>query len=287
MPQKVTWALVPAGDKLAVMVDSGDGNNIWIFDLVKGTKTRATFGPYVNQFADWSADEQYLVFSSNRDASAKGFVQPADGATQAVAIGTTTTGKPFAGMSWGAGILAYAVGDYKGATNYQILTQPLAGGTSPSDPFHLAGEPKIVVSVAGNAVQPALSPDGKWLAYVSNESGRNEVYIVAANATGGGKWQVSTNGGARPTWPRGGKELFFRANDTSKVMVADIAASGAAVQVANVRPVFPDSEEDKRWESFSVGPDGKTFAAIDRATQTVPVPVVLITNWTSLIKPLK
>lgn len=281
-------SLSPNGDKLAVSVDSGGGGTeIWIFDLLKAIKTRVTFDPSVNQFTNWSADEKYLAFSFSRDSNRQILVQPADGATQAVAIGTTTTGKAYAGMSWNAGILAYSVGDYKGSTNYQLLTQPVAGGNSASDPFHLTGEPKVVVSVAGNAVQPALSPDGKWLAYASNETGRFEVYIVPAKAAGGGKWQVSSNGGNHPVWPRSGKELFFRANDTNKVMVAEIVPSGAAVQVANLRPVFPDSNEDKRWAAFSVGPDGKTFAAIDRATQTVPVPVVLITNWTSLIKPLK
>ena len=125
-----------------------------------------------------------------------------------------------------------------------------------------------------------FAPDGKWIAYQSNESGRNEIYVqsfVPGAPASGGKWQLSTNGGAFPTWRRDGRELFFVSPDDT-VMAVDVTL-GAAVNAGTPRALF--SLRDRRADlsgSLTVTGDGQRFLfAMDEATGLPPFTVVL--NW--------
>jgi len=134
------------------------------------------------------------------------------------------------------------------------------------------------------AVQhPALSPDGKWLAYVSNESARPEVYVTRFNQTGAsGRWQISTNGGIWTEWRHDGKELFYVALD-DRIMAAKIAEQESNLVIGKVQPLFQTNYSSGPGWDYDVSPDGKKFLVISQGAQETTVPLTLVTNWPALL----
>ena len=124
------------------------------------------------------------------------------------------------------------------------------------------GEPKPFVNSAFTEAYPAFSPDGRWLAYMSNESGNPEVYVRPFPGPGG-KWQVSTGGGGQPKWSRNGKELFYRTED-SKIMVVTYTAFGDSFQADRPQLWSPGqfTERGAGNNNFDLHPDGKRFAGL-------------------------
>ena len=131
--------------------------------------------------------------------------------------------------------------------------------------------------------QGRLSPDGKWMAYASDESSRFEVYVQSMPASGG-KWQISTAGGTEPRWRRDRKEMFYRSPD-GKMMAVDIKA-GASFAAGVPKPLF-----DARFnEFFSVGgrydvtADGQRFLINVPAASATDLPITIVSNWTATLK---
>lgn len=125
---------------------------------------------------------------------------------------------------------------------------------------------------------PMISPDGHWIAYMSNESGQNEVYLRSFPEPGT-KFRVSTDGGTRPAWPSSGRELFYRNGD--RIMVVDIRESGAPI--GRPRVLFEASDSAKfqgSVDGYDVAPDGQHFVMIE-ATEPDPTPthLHLVMNW--------
>lgn len=133
-----------------------------------------------------------------------------------------------------------------------------------------------------DASAPALSPDGKWLAYVSNESGRSEVYVVPFGH-GSGKWQISADGGLWPRWRQDGKEIFFAALDF-KMMAAEIVETDATLSIGKVLPLFQMNPVLGAGIAYDVTPDGKKFIVNSGTAQESTEPLTLVVNWTSLLK---
>lgn len=133
-------------------------------------------------------------------------------------------------------------------------------------------------------LNPAFSPDGRWLAYTSNESGTNEVY-VGPFPGGGGKWQVSRRGGSQPRWRGDGKELFYLAAD-SKLMAAEIKEKGASLEIGNVRPLFqaPPASVLAFGVVYDASADGKRFLINTVAEQESSEPITLVINWTAALR---
>jgi serine/threonine-protein kinase len=136
-----------------------------------------------------------------------------------------------------------------------------------------------------------VSPDGRWLAYESDESGRREIYVRPFPSMNAGRWQVSTGGGTRPLWRRGGRELFFldAANHLTATPIASSSAfsSGSPAQLLNTA-YFADSGVSGR--SYDASPDGKRFLMIKEAReadrQSTPASMVVVLNWTEELKRL-
>jgi eukaryotic-like serine/threonine-protein kinase len=124
------------------------------------------------------------------------------------------------------------------------------------------GEPKAFVNSAFSELEPAFSPDGRWLAYQSNESGNYEVYVRPFPGPGG-KWQISTSGGNYPKWSRNGKELFYRIVD-SKIMALTYSASGDSFHAEKPQLWSPGQFTERGLGSpnFDLHPDGKRFAVL-------------------------
>jgi len=145
-------------------------------------------------------------------------------------------------------------------TNVDIWTMPL-DVTDPDNPK--PGTPQLFAHTAANEVQPAFSPDGRWMAFASDESGVYEVYVRPFPETaGGGKWQISSGGGKTPVWSRDGKNLFFESLD-NRIMVADYSARGESF-TANRSRVWCAQQLTANFDeaNFDVAPDGKTIEAL-------------------------
>jgi Tol biopolymer transport system component len=129
-----------------------------------------------------------------------------------------------------------------------------------------------------------FSPDGRWVAYQSNESGRPEVYVAAFPGPGG-KWQVSTAGGVLPRWRRDGKEIFYAAPTGATMMAASVNSEGTAFQVGRVQSLFQVRAGGPRY-FYDVSADGQRFLlnALPEQTATTPVPLTLVVNWTAGLK---
>jgi Tol biopolymer transport system component len=124
------------------------------------------------------------------------------------------------------------------------------------------------------AHQAALSPDGRWIAYVSQEDGREEVYVQPFPPGHGGKWMVSTQGGSRPSWRRDGRELFFVAADRRLMSVAVEARD------AVFRPGMPRELFRLRGSSYAVAPDGQRFL-VSMPAPGPPAAINVVVNWTA------
>ena len=128
---------------------------------------------------------------------------------------------------------------------------------------------------------PAFSPDGRWIAYMSNESGRNEIYLQAFPGPGG-KWQISTEGGMEPVWARNGRELFYRYG--GKMMAVDVTTQ-PTFSAGRPHVVFEGQYESIVWmvTNYDVSPDGQRFLMVEAAeTETTQINVVL--NWFEELK---
>jgi len=127
----------------------------------------------------------------------------------------------------------------------------------------------------------ALSPDGRWIVYVSDESGRNEVYVVPFPGPGG-RWQVSTAGGHWPRWRRDGREIFYL-DPTTRLMAADVDGRGAEFDIGAVRPLFEARLVLNQRYMYDVSPDGQRFP-VNTLVDTAPQPITLVVNWPALLK---
>jgi len=124
-----------------------------------------------------------------------------------------------------------------------------------------------------------FSPDGRFIAYVSNESGRNEVY-VAPFPGAGGKWQVSTAGGSLPRWRSDGRELFYMAPD-NRIMSAEIGLKGGRLEIGAVRPLFQTRSFQGPGGSYDASADGRRFLIVAEGELATSEPITLVLNWTA------
>jgi hypothetical protein len=130
-------------------------------------------------------------------------------------------------------------------------------------------------------VQYRLSPDGQWLAYSSTESGREEVYVTHF-PSGQGRWQVSQNGGTFPSWRSDSKEIYYVATDLG-LMAANVSVKGGEFEMEPVHQLFQITYTTPVGVPYDFAPDGKRLA-VSTFPESVPTPMVLVTNWTGELK---
>ncbi len=194
------------GRRLALTIE-GANNQIWVYDLETSTLTPQTLR-WNNDQAIWTPDGRRLTFTSDREGPSNLFWQPADGSGATERL--TTSEHWQAPLSWSPDGKTLFFGE--GPKGADVWMLQLDGGRQ-SRPF-LQGP--------FNESEVAVSPNGRWLAYVSDESGRQEVY-VRPFAASGSRWPISADGGADPVWARNGRELFYRNGD--RMMTATVAVT--------------------------------------------------------------
>jgi eukaryotic-like serine/threonine-protein kinase len=243
----------PDGRKVAVMVNpAGSTSDVWVIDLEHGTQSRLTFEAY-NQYPEWSPDGKRVLFASNRKGGFGLFSARDDGAGTAESLLVNTGRGVYEGMlTPDARALVYRIGNEPSADVYY-----LALGGAESRPF---------LTSAFNERSPALSPDGRWLSYVSNESGRDEVY-VRPFPQGVGRWQISSAEGREPRWASDGRALFYRKADT---LVTVQVRTQPEFSVGARAPLFTGPYLPHTGHAgYDVHPDGLhfIFVAVDAGSE--------------------
>jgi serine/threonine protein kinase len=251
-------AFSPDGKRLALEIDDGKRRNIWVYEWERDAFTRLTFAGETNTNPVWTADGQRIVYSSTEGGGVPNLWWiRADGAGDAQRLSESKS-QQYAG-SWRPDGKVLAFRQLNPDTDLDIMTLSVEGdeksGWKP-------GEPKVFVNSAFDEREPAFSPDGRWLAYASNESGSYEVYVRPFPGPGG-KWQVSTGGGTYPKWSRNGKELFYRTAE-EKIMALTYTVSGDSFHADKPQLWSPGQFTDRGPGNynFDLYPDGKRFAVL-------------------------
>ncbi|MBI2402194.1 MAG: protein kinase [Gemmatimonadetes bacterium] len=255
----------PEGGRIAVEIREPLANDIWIYTLASGTLTRLTFGG-TNLYPAWTPDGKRVVFGSDRDGAMSLFSVAAAGG--GVAERLFSSSNPVWEGLWSPDGRTLIYREIAPATGRDIWYRRAQGDASP----------RPIARTQFNERAPALSPDGRWLAYQSDESGRDEVYVRPFPPEAGGQWQVSADGGTQPFWGRNGRELFYRHGD--QLMVARVETT-ARFNVRSREVLFSGAflwgVDDHT--NYDVSPDGSHFLMIapEPGEQTPQVTVVL--NW--------
>jgi Tol biopolymer transport system component/predicted Ser/Thr protein kinase len=272
-------AFSPDGKRLALTINDVKGGNIWVYEWEKDILTRLTFAGDQNISPAWTPDGQRIVYSSLEIGRTYNlWWKRADGAGDAQRLTESKSGQ--SGASWRSDGKVLAFAQLNPATNWDIMTLTVDGDEKSGWKF---GQPNPFLNSSFEELSPAFSPDGRWLAYASDESGEYEVYVRPFPGPGG-KWQISTGGGSFAKWSRNGKDLFYRTQD-NKVMVATYTVSGDSFHADKPRLWSPGQFTSRLSSifaaSFDLHPDGKRFAVLRSGTGEVPKvdKVSLISNF--------
>ncbi len=260
--------LSPDGRRVAVETE----DQIWLYDLTRDTLTRFTFEGTANQSPVWTPDGKRIAFYSNKEGPANIWWQLADGSGGLERL--TTTQYPQVPRSW--------------SPDGQLLTFHENNPTTKKDIWVLRlsdrkAEPFLRTPF--NEGGPVFSPDGHWIAYISDESGRPEIYVQPYPGPGG-KWQISTEGGNEPAWNHNGRELFYRSGN--KMMAVDVTT----------QPTFSAGKPKVLFEgqyvavspgltgtAFDVSSDGQRFLMVKETEASMSATQInVVLNWFEELK---
>jgi eukaryotic-like serine/threonine-protein kinase len=247
-------------------------NDMWVVDLVRGgIASRLTFDPTVEDWPVWSPDGQVL-FNSTMGGAGDLYSKASSGAGEEVLVLKSAAPKRPTDWSHDGRFIVYDSDDPK--TRADIWVLPLFGEKKP--------EP--ILRTPFSEQHGRLSPDGKWIAYISDESGRPEVYVQSFPPSGG-KWQVSTNGGFTPRWRGDGRELYYLTLERT-IMAVDVNPTEPAFEVQQAKPLFVapvDVVSAAAGNRFDVTADGQRFlinAPVENTT-SASLGIVVVINWTA------
>jgi serine/threonine protein kinase/Tol biopolymer transport system component len=269
--------LSPDGKKLSLTVFR-DGNwDVWVYDLDRDVATRLTFNDGYEGDQVWSPDGQYLEFTSDKDGRENPYRKRADGSGEEERLAEID--HDFWATSWSPDG-KWILGEIQ-AENFDLWAVPADG----------SGEPVVFLATPFFERFPAISPDGRWVAYMSDESGQPEIYVRPFPAAGG-KWQVSDGGGSWPAWSRDGSELFFRSQDG--LMAADVSGDGGTFRAGRPQLVAAGGFSGDQvgiavsgsvFSDYEPMPDGDSFVVLlGSEAQSTQSHVTLVTNWFDVLR---
>ncbi|MFB3060609.1 MAG: hypothetical protein ACE10C_04485 [Candidatus Binatia bacterium] len=265
------------GRRLALTILQGGMRDVWLYDINSGILTPFTFTEGNSSHARWSPDGKRLAFSSNREGDLDIYWKPSDGSGEVEKL--TASEYPTTLSSWSPqGVLAYSEN---------------VGGTNVRDIWVLALEgerkPEEFLATRFNERNPVFSPDGRWIALTSNQSGQDEIY-VKSYADQGGTIQISIDGGREPMWAPDGKELFYRNGD--QMMVVSVATA-PTFQAQTPRLLFEGSYKYGRQGGISsvvsyydISPDGQRFVMVKETEVQEAKQINVVLNWFEELKRL-
>ena len=263
-------------DEKRVAIDRADPQtqgttDIWLLELARGSSTRFTFEAADEGSPVWSPDGGSVAFYSDRDGSHGIYRKPASGTGEGEALVSSADMKFVNDWSPDGRFILYQ--QFSQQMNWDLWLLPLDGER----------QPKPLLQTNFVEGQGRFSPDGKWFAYTSTESGQWQVY-VRNFPDAGGKWMVSTDGGAQPNWRGDGRELFYVAPDRN-MMAVEVKGDSAMFEAGVPRPLF----EMRSLGGFPGGGndvtrDGKRFLVNMPAQEENPRPITIVLNWTADLK---
>jgi eukaryotic-like serine/threonine-protein kinase len=264
-------SLSPDGRRVAVQRRESGNTDVWLLETVRGIRSRFTFHPASDTFPIWSPDSRRIAFGSNRTGVYDLYQKPAVGDANEELLLTTPQQKVPLDWSSDGRFLLYRSFDPK--TNNDLWALPLQGDRKPFS----------VVQTIFDDRDGQFSPDSKWIAYSSNESGRLEIYIQSFPGPGG-KWQISAGGGTQVRWRRDGQELFYIGLD-DRLMAVPIRfiSDGQAVESSAPVPLFAThvggAVQGLNRQQYMVSPDGQRFLMNIVTEEATTSPIAVILNW--------
>jgi serine/threonine protein kinase len=261
----------PDGKRLAYGLSS-PAYDIWSYDIARGVKVRLTFGTsaeQANMGPIWSSDGQRIAYTSMRGGKFGFYQKAANGSGgEEMLLADTDYVKYLNDWSSDGKFVAYQQTP-RGITEVWML------------PMGTERKPTPLVQYQNTAFASAFSPDGKWLAFCSSETGEQKVYVVPFPGPGG-KWQVSPGGGCFPRWRRDGKELLYLSPD-NKVYSAEVKATGSSFEVGTVKSLFEIRVYRSVYGGYDVTADGQRFVFAHESGQPNAA-ITLLVNWDSQLK---
>jgi Tol biopolymer transport system component len=282
--------LAPDGRRVAVTIVTGAGSDIWVIDLARDTRTRFTTGD-ASASPIWSGDGTRLAFQSYEAGAWSLFWKAVDGTSarqpflapvdRSTAIANDTSALLPGTLPTLSGVNPVFPTSWNGPSDTLAFHERKPGG----DHDIWVGEPRsealpFLITPYDERV-PRFSPDRRWLAYVSNESGRDEVYVQPFPGPGP-KWVISSDGGSDPMWDRAGRELYYRQGDWLMTVPMRLGADFSAGRPRRLFEARLDTSAN--GSNFDVAPDGQWFLAprLDGRSQSPSLHLVL--NWFAYVR---
>jgi serine/threonine-protein kinase len=244
----------PDGTRVAVSIGPFNNEEIWIWDVVRRTMTRLTFGKGRKITPLWTPDGKRIVYHSTHENAPLGGVywKAADGTGEVEKIGSAPD-RALNPYSWSSDGKILVVQEAITAANVDLSILQMEGERTR----------KVLLQADYLEGQPRISPDGRWMAYFSNESGQNEVYVRPFPEVNKGRWLISTGGGACPLWSPDGRELFYLSEDNSVMAVA--VETKPTISFGTPKNLFKSIYAGAALLSgvpWDIHPDGKRFLMI-------------------------
>jgi len=288
--QGMTWfpRYSPDGSRVAYGVSAGtvtgDASDLWVLDLARGARTRVTFGGNNRFYPIWTRDGTRLTFSDSTDNINRIVSAPADGSGGRQTL--LDEKRRYNPSSWSPDghTLAFHLGPAGTPTNSRDLWM-----------LHVDGDKRTTAPFVETPFEERggiFSPDGHWIAYVSNKSGQNDVFARPYPGPGN-EVTISVGGGGEPVWAPSGRELFYRHD--GKLLVVPIQATASSLAVGAPTRVFDDpylsdiGGSAGAMANYDISPDGKRFVMVEEPRQTrsagsEPVRLQVILNWFEELK---
>ena len=266
-PANYGWPRVsPDGSRVVLMIRGGNVD-VWSFEVGREASLfRVTTNPALDNLPIWTADGESIVFPSNREADTAFFEVRQDGTGPLRKLLVSEQPGMFRPFAWSPDG-RYLVFDY-GESDWQIgLFDRVADSWQP------------LIATAAQEIEPMLSPDGEWIAYVSDRTGRREVYVERFPELGD-RLKISTAGGDHPVWSRDGDELFYL--EEERRMMAVAVQTQPSLAAAPPELLF----EGEFFFTFDIHPDGRFIMAKRQRTSSAPRELVLVQNWTEELQRL-
>ena len=262
-------SMSPDGRYVAVTAQEGGNTDIWLYDVQRSTRERFTFDAARDSGPTWSPDSSRVVFASSRNETIDLFIKPADGHDDARQLLVTPSNEWVNDWSPDGRVLSY----HKGERGFVVDLWSLELSQDESD-----NESMLYLQTTSAEHSSKFSRDGRYLAYLSRESGRDEVY-VRTFPEAEGKRQVSFSGGVQPRWSRDGKELFYVEGET---LIAVSVTTEPRFEAGKAKRLFSDPNltwQDRTMPQYDVSPDGQRFVMIESAGERSRPVIRVVQNW--------
>ena len=277
----IGWELSPDGTRLAIGLATDAGDDIWVKQLPRGPLSRVSYDDASEFRPRWMPDGRSVMFGSNRPGEGTGglYRRPANGTGTDSLIRRAATGIFEGAWSPDGRWLLFRTGGVVGQTGGRDIVGIRPGVDS---------VPVSVVVTPYDEEAIALSPDGHWLAYESNETGRTELFLRPFPGTESGKWQVSNDGGASPLWARNGRELFY-VNAAGDLMAVAVGP-GTEPRLGERRLLFHLQDHlymtsTEYYTPFDVAADGRFIMARQvTPSSALELPLIVVDNWFEELK---